>query len=286
MSDGVVQAIVGGVFGVIIAMINKIGSKKPVEPPKKENRVGGSPAEEKMPFTKSRAFVWLVAPLGGALIASGFFLAGINGVRAVAGTARLSPPANPSSTPNPDPSPGSGIVAPEAPPGAETGVLKAPVSIREYFIPSGFMGDTDQIALNDDWTNNCHTPPTCVRAQYSPKFAPPDQGWAGVYWQYPENNWGEQEGRKIKGARKLVFWARGEMGGEIIKFGTGGNHKQFSDSLDKPLGKVTLSSQWQEFQIDLDAANTISVIGAFYWSAARDGNAKGAIFYLDDIYFR
>jgi hypothetical protein len=48
-------------------------------------------------------------------------------------------------------------------------------------------------------------------------------GWAGVFWQYPLNNWGNLGGGYPipPGATTVSFWARGEVGGEEVRFLSG-----------------------------------------------------------------
>jgi len=193
-------------------------------------------------------FVWLVAPLGGALLWYGVF----SGLRVHAGSVPL----------------------------------KAPCCVDNNFFPSGFMGDGEEgekrIQLNDQWRDNCHTKP-CVRVSYEPGA----KGWAGVYWQYPDKNWGDEPGREIKGAKKLEFWAKGEKGGELVSFKVGGIHgKRYQDSLEKSLSPVELTTEWKQFEIDLSDEDTSSVIGAFAWIASKNGNPGGLTFYLDDICFK
>jgi len=168
--------------------------------------------------------------------------------------------------------------------------LTAPVCISNNYYPSGYMGDaegenkkgTDPIDLNDQWTQNCHSDPTCIKIVYHP----PSNKWAGVYWQYPDSNWGDEAGRKIVGAKKLVFWARGEHGVELVSFKVGGiNKKKYRDSLDRSLGPLKLTTDWKQYQIDLSDADTSSVIGAFAWSASAKGNPDGLTFYLEGICF-
>jgi hypothetical protein len=161
--------------------------------------------------------------------------------------------------------------------------------VDDYFYPSGWMGDgekgTQSIELNDKWKENCHSDPTCVRVVYRPGA----KGWAGVYWQYPDSNWGDKPGRRIEGATRVVFWARGERGGELVEFKTGGisdPDKRYHDSFEKILGTVKLSTDWQRFEIDLNGADMNSVLGAFAWSANRNGNPQGLTFYIDDIFFQ
>lgn len=168
--------------------------------------------------------------------------------------------------------------------------LTAPVCISNNYYPSGYMGDaegenkkgTDPIDLNDQWTQNCHSDPTCIKIVYRP----PSNKWAGVYWQYPDGNWGDEAGRKIVGAKKLVFWSRGEHGVELVSFKVGGiNKKKFKDSVDRSLGPLKLTTDWKHYEIDLSDADTSSVIGAFAWSASAKGNPDGLTFYLEGICF-
>jgi len=169
---------------------------------------------------------------------------------------------------------------------ARSQITQAPFCIDGYFYPSGWMGDADYgtkyVQFNDQWKANCHSIP-CVKVTYLPG----PKSWAGVYWQFPDGNWGDQAGRNIAGARKLVFWARGERGGELVTFKVGGvNQKRYRDSLERVLGPVALKTEWQAYEIDLVGTDTSSVIGAFAWVASATGNPEGLTFYLDDICFK
>ena len=58
-------------------------------------------------------------------------------------------------------------------------------------------------------------------------------GWGGVVWQNPANNWGDKPGGwNLTGAKKLSFWARGDKGGEKVTFlfGLVGKDKPTADS--------------------------------------------------------
>jgi hypothetical protein len=202
-------------------------------------------------FVATRTFVWVIAPIAGAAMA----LLISQGVRAIAGSVSI----------------------------------KAPFCMSGYYFPSGFMGDGEKgveaIELNDHWADNCHSGATCLRVVYHPLA----KGWAGVYWQYPDGNWGNQPGRKIEGAKKLVFWARGQNGAEIVDFKTGGINapdKKYHDSFEKVLEPKKLTADWQPFEIDLRGSDTSSVIGAFAWTATKNANPQGVTFYLDGICFQ
>lgn len=164
--------------------------------------------------------------------------------------------------------------------------IKAPFEVSNYFYPSGWMGDGEEgekyIQLNDQWRENCHSAPTCVRITYCPN----KKGWAGIYWQYPDGNWGDSPGRRIKGARRLTFWARGERGRELVQFKAGGisaQGKKYHDSFEIAIAPVEFTQEWQRYEIDFTGADLSSVLGAFAWTANRSGNLEGLTFYLDDI---
>ncbi len=85
-----------------------------------------------------------------------------------------------------------------------------------HFIPSGWMGDIGDLEYTSYSTSAPHSGLTSIRVTYS---ANGTNGWAGIYWQYPENNWGDKgQGLDLLGATKLTFWARGKNGGEWVKF--------------------------------------------------------------------
>lgn len=203
----------------------------------------------KQPFRATRVFIFLLAPIFGAAALSLLY----KGATVIAG-----PPE-----------------------------LKAPFCIQGYFYPSGWMGDAAKsgkvLELNDHWRDNCHSNHSCSQFTYRPG----NVGWGGVYWQYPDGNWGDEPGRRIIGATKLVFWARGQNGGEEVDFKMGGiNGKKYQDSFERVLPSVELTTDWKRFEIDLKNADTRMVIGAFSWSANRQGNPQGLTFYLDDICFQ
>lgn len=153
-----------------------------------------------------------------------------------------------------------------------------------HFIPSGWMGDYSDIKFNDGWPENPHSGATCIKIEYSNK-ATNGARWAGVYWQYPQNNWGNKEqSYNLKGAKKLTFWVRGEKGGEQIQeFKFGGISGEYPDSDGASIGPLTLTNEWKQYTIDLSGKDLSHIIGGFAWATNIDVNPDGAVFYLDDI---
>lgn len=154
-------------------------------------------------------------------------------------------------------------------------------SRTNHYTPSGWMGKAAAIKMNPGWKENPHSPPTCLQFQFT---AAAD--WAGVVWQDPVNDWGDSDGGwNLTGAKKLVFWARGEAGGETVsfKFGLLGSDKKFFDSASGGLDGVALTKEWKEYAIDLTYQNLARIKTGFCWTVAGQGHP--VTFYLDDIRF-
>ena len=184
-------------------------------------------------------------------------------------------------------------------------VYKDGNSAENNFFPTGNMGDFSSAKIDTYCKEMPYAGSTCVKIVYQPK---PGQtyGWAGLYWQYPPNNWGNiPKAYDLIGATKLTFWARGKDGGEIInKFQVGGIDGKYRDSGIVSIGPVTLSKEWRKYTINLkNMDNSIIVnnedkecwpfmeplsriIGGFCWATSLMLNNKtGITFYLDEIRF-
>ncbi len=155
-----------------------------------------------------------------------------------------------------------------------------------HYIPSGWMGDYGDIKLNDQAMDNPYSGTTCMHFVYSAKKSQ-GQGWAGVYWQNPANNWGSKKGGfDLTGMTKLTFWARGAKGGEVIqKFMIGGIKGVYPDSANIESGPIELTDTWKQYTINLAGKDLSYLSGGFGWVTTSDLNPDGAAFYLDDIAF-
>jgi exo-beta-1,3-glucanase (GH17 family) len=157
-----------------------------------------------------------------------------------------------------------------------------------HFVPSGWMGDISSIELFGCDRSNPHSGEMAMRFSFSSTGT---LGWAGVYWQYPENNWGNiNGGLDLSWANKLSFWAKGARGGEKVKFlvgGIGTNSDPYPDSLSPAVstGFIELTGEWQNYTIDLRGKNLTHLIGGFGWVTDKCANPDGATFYVDDIFF-
>lgn len=158
-------------------------------------------------------------------------------------------------------------------------------NLDELFYPDGFMGDFNSIHLNYHSSMNPFEGGSCVEIKYS---ADGPKGWAGIYWLYPNNNWGNQaSGRNLVGANKLTFHARGERGGEKAEFKIGGVTGKYEDSVNPPKTiLVILTSEWKEYTITLNDLDLSNVFGGFCWVTNTAQNPKGCTIYLDKIEYK
>ncbi len=143
---------------------------------------------------------------------------------------------------------------------------------------SGWMGDSTKLKLDEASTENPKIGKECTKVSFNG-----NSGWAGVVWQHPEGDWGDAPGGfDLTGAKKLSFWARGNAGGEKVTIGIGliNHEKVYHDTFSRKL-ELTLTDQWQNFEIDLTGKNLTRIKSALYFTTSADG--KPLSFYLDDI---
>jgi hypothetical protein len=146
------------------------------------------------------------------------------------------------------------------------------------YIASGWMGNTGAIGMDDKCKDKPHSGATCMKCEYNA-----GDGWGGVVWQSPANDWGDQPGGfDLTGAKKLTFWARGSEGREQVSFKAGllGSDKNYPDSSQSAVD-VTLTPEWKQYSIDLTGKDLTDIKTGFCWVVAAKG--KPVTFYLDDI---
>jgi len=146
--------------------------------------------------------------------------------------------------------------------------------------------------IDEASTDNPYWGKTSIRISYTPSF----NEWGGICWQFPVNNWGFYPGYDLSDSIaetdtvELSLWARGEHGGEIAEFITGGIHDgslAYADSYGPiSTGEVTLNQEWQEYSLSLLGEDLSMIIGGFCWVTNYDQNPNGATIFLDDIVFK
>jgi hypothetical protein len=162
-------------------------------------------------------------------------------------------------------------------------------SSKNRFIPSGYMPTGDCLNLDDGWQYDPKEGKTSIRVIYDVACSKEGRKWAGIYWQNPPDNWGNRKGGyNLSGATKLVFWAKGELGGERIeefRIGGMGQGQLYPDSDSASIGPVILTNEWKQYVIDLRGRDLSYISGGFAWVANVEGNPHHCTFYLDDIHF-
>ncbi len=159
-------------------------------------------------------------------------------------------------------------------------VYKDALSCENHFISSGWMGgfawwqgDPEQV-FDQVCSDNLPPRDTCIRI-----YMPDTLSWAGIYWQYPANNWGDLPGYDLSAADTFLFCARGEEGGEKAEFKVGG-----IGSLERnSTGVITLTKEWKEYGIHIRGKDLSNVIGGFCWVSNFSQNPEGCTIYLDEI---
>jgi hypothetical protein len=173
-----------------------------------------------------------------------------------------------------------------------------------HYLPTGFMGDYEDVTVDECWRDDVHLGSTAIRVDYRATGAQRNN-WAAVAWVHPSNNWGDRPGGyDLTGAEVLCFSAKSEQDGKLIEFKIGGIGYEpgtctpqtlecgleapYPDSVCPPVyeGVFELTDEWTEYCLAIDENVDLShVVGGFIWAAARNRNPDGAIVYLDDIRF-
>ena len=164
--------------------------------------------------------------------------------------------------------------------------IKLPLSVyadggSSPWAPSGWMGTTEALTMDQACRDHPHSGPTCLEFVYDePGY------WVGVAWQHPANDWGDEPGGfDLTGAEKLTFWARGAEGGERLDFGVGliGDDKPYPDSVQVRKENVKLKTEWRKYTLNLEDEDLSRIKTGFVWTLA--GQGRTLTFYLDGIRF-
>ena len=148
------------------------------------------------------------------------------------------------------------------------------------WIPSGYMGNTRALKVDEACTESPFRGSTCMRIDYLDHI-----GWAGIFWQNPANDWGDKPGGvNLSKATTLVFRARGLRGGEKVTFFMGGlKDKAFNDTAEARLPDVILKKEWTRYRIPLDGLDLSCIKTGFGFTLGNDGDPFA--FFLDDIQY-
>jgi hypothetical protein len=168
-----------------------------------------------------------------------------------------------------------------------------PFTVDSVFISSGYMCDGKDVVLvpgkpgDPTDCNGQRASASAVGKCHTITYTPAGTNkWAGVYWQYPANNWGTSPGYLIpSGATKVSFQAKGVAGGEKVKFIVGGIATGMPHGDTVGATQVfTLTKNWAQYSISIGGQSYASgVIGGFGWAMAATDAGAAANFSVDDI---
>jgi hypothetical protein len=152
------------------------------------------------------------------------------------------------------------------------------------FFPALF-GDYQNISISTDGKFDSLPGYDCLKITYnSEELSDSATGWAGIYWLYPEANWGQFPGYNLTNADSLTLWVKGNSGGENVEFKIGGirenlvqNDKPAIDSSDLlSTGIITLEPYWKRYVINLEKKDSFYIY--------QDGNSGSINHYIPSIW--
>ena len=155
--------------------------------------------------------------------------------------------------------------------------------------PDGWMPNGEGILMNSNFTFEGEEG-TCIETTFTPDLA--TNGWAGIYWlaggswKGPGINVYEYLEVEKDSPFVLTFRARGEKGGETVQFKVGGVTSGNDSVKFAELTKwIKLTTEWEQFEIDLSKKDVSNLVGAFCWVSSKVRNRKKehVVFYIDDI---
>ncbi len=185
--------------------------------------------------------------------------------------------------------------------GVSSDPVQAPFLVSDYFVPSGYMGDGSvlgrtpapiEVSYSDCAPRPAGARGNCYRFVYTPvPTSEEGKGWAGVYWQGPANNWGQEPPQSVTpNATRVAFYAATETDGDAVSFLVGGLNATdpdgaplpYVDKLSATQGEI-LTTGMTRYEIPLpSSASYDAVVGAFGWSISAFGGTSHTL-YLDDI---
>ena len=161
-----------------------------------------------------------------------------------------------------------------------------PFAVDTYFSATGTLGDASSVQLQSG-AGNCRpsamtSAGQCWRVDFNAEVAGVASGY---FWQYPANNAGQSPGLHIEaGAKRVLFSATGDKGGEQVTFfvggiGTAGTAHRDTFRVER---LVTLSTAPQTLTLDLAAVSYTNVIGGFGFTVSP-GAADKVRFFVSGI---
>ncbi|MFT5431460.1 MAG: hypothetical protein ACI9OJ_002156, partial [Myxococcota bacterium] len=154
-----------------------------------------------------------------------------------------------------------------------------PFTVDDYYGPSGYFPaeEAENIAAEPACAMR---PDGAVGLCHGFTWTPGDTGFAGVWWQNPDGNWGEAPGLSVAaGATSITFWAWGAKGGENVKFVSG----YATDGYEINTGDLTLTDTPTQYTLPFGASTYTTIAGGFGWVATPNADSSAVTVFVDGI---
>jgi hypothetical protein len=167
--------------------------------------------------------------------------------------------------------------------------IPVPFVVSDHYSPDGFFGDGEtrgQLELKKECPARA---PGAMGDCYMVIYRPGVKRFAGIFWQFPHNNWGFWPGLEVApGATRITFRARGSVGTEVLNAGAGqrDSPNAHHDTFKLEETTVALTPDWQTHEVQFRGADyrgASGVIGAFMFSLRAPDDDTTTVLYLDDI---
>jgi len=166
---------------------------------------------------------------------------------------------------------------------------------NNHFFPCGFMGDCSDSFIMENCSEKPFKGKTCTKYIYKAQGLGPNMceytapcNWSGVYYLKYQDYWGvgqKRKGYSLSEYKYLKFAARANKE-TTVKFFTAGIDNPFGDSQKYPISIYPLlTTQWQEYTIDISKADFSNIIGGFGIVTNKNENPSGVTIYIDEIRF-
>lgn len=167
--------------------------------------------------------------------------------------------------------------------------LPVPFVVSDHYSPDGFFGDGETRGRLELAKQCPDRAPGALGDCYTVTYRPGVKRFAGIFWQFPHNNWGFWPGLEVApGATRITFRARGSLGTEVLNAGAGqrDSPNAHRDAFKLEETTVALTREWKTHEVQFRGAayqGDSGVIGAFMFTLRAPDDDATTVLYLDDI---